>query len=113
MKQLASAAAAAILLTLKYGNAAHAAAADEVREAKVPYGDLELASERGRAELNRRVKRAARGVCTPPGEFEFVLVGIACRKAVVKSARQQIQLLKLHSQQSQPPGSGALTFRVR
>jgi len=56
MQSLALALAAAVL-------AAPVAAADEAPSVGVRYGDLDLTSEEGQRQLDRRLERAAREVC--------------------------------------------------
>ena len=41
------------------------------RVARVPYGDLDLSSDTGRAALNQRIERAVRIVCTDPNGAGF------------------------------------------
>lgn len=63
-----------------------AAAADpEIRSQTVFYGDLDLASDAGVAELDRRIDRAARNVCG----FDNQRTGTRIRSAEMRNCHAQ------------------------
>ncbi len=94
LRSIALAAAACVAATLTMTAAAPASAAEIVVtpdsvSVSVSYADLNLASARGRAQLDRRIASAARGLCGsyfPVDLHRSALVG-ACRADAISSAR--------------------------
>jgi len=58
----------------------------------IGYGDLNLASQAGRAALNQRIDGAARQLCgeSSPLELKRVALGRTCRAGVLADARAQL-----------------------
>jgi UrcA family protein len=71
-----------------FADPAHAATEGEVRTRIVRYGDLNLASKEGRDTLDRRIRRAAKAVCSagsnlPLGPYSRMK---ACTEATHRNA---------------------------
>ena len=64
-----------------------------VRQASVPYADLNLSSVKGREALEARVRRAAAQLCIPPGteQLWFKMEGKRCFNEALAGARPQIE----------------------
>jgi UrcA family protein len=58
-----------------------------LRAETVRYGDLNVASAEGSAQLDARLQQAAKKVC---GNGEAAIVAIACRQQVVSAAKAQL-----------------------
>jgi UrcA family protein len=67
----------------------------ETTRVAVPYGDLNLASQKGRAALNQRIKRAVAAVCDSPEIRDISRAAAAseCRDAAHVDAMAQVALL--------------------
>lgn len=58
----------------------------------IGYGDLNLASQAGRAVLDRRIAGAAGQVCDgfASRELKMIMLGRACRAEVIAAAHEQV-----------------------
>lgn len=67
-------------------------AAAQTDSVTIGYGDLNLASQAGRAALDRRIDGAARTVCgrASPLELKTIALGRTCRAEVLADARAQL-----------------------
>ncbi|RVT93638.1 UrcA family protein [Sphingomonas crocodyli] len=68
-------------------NIAFAAPVNAAPAVKVAYGDLDLNSDKGNAQLQVRLHRAADKLC---GRGQAAIVTTVCRHKVVAEARQQM-----------------------
>lgn len=89
-----SLAAACVTATLTLAAASPAGATDivvapEAVTVRVSHADLNLASEAGRARLERRIAGAARGMCgtSHPADLRMSALVGACRADAITSAR--------------------------
>jgi UrcA family protein len=71
--------------------AAVPASAQETESARVYYGDLNLASEAGKATFDNRVRRAADRICGTPDARDLKMSALiaACKAEVIASAAPQ------------------------
>jgi UrcA family protein len=71
-----------------FGATAPAVAAEAPRTVKVGYSDLNLASDRGRAVLDARIRQAAHTVCFEGGrDVRSMSEEARCRQMAIKSAQ--------------------------
>jgi len=65
----------------------------DVKREKVPYGDLNLASDAGQTKLDRRIRAAANRVCSDSGytAMENFQRGRKCRSIAIADARHQVR----------------------
>lgn len=69
------------------------AGTDQPRSAAVRFGDLDLASDKGTDELNQRIRRASRKVCSTGGKGVAQLRAEAeCRAQAVARAQPEVEL---------------------
>jgi UrcA family protein len=70
---------------------------------EVRYGDLNLASEDGLAQLHRRINAAARRVCgsADPRDLNMVQATNDCRKAALADAAPKIELAVANARSGQ------------
>ena len=88
-RTLAALGASALLL------ATPAFAQDEIMSVDVQIGDLNLASDDGRAQLNRRVVRAMGQICgEQPRSLDFIDSYKVCRSEVMADADTKIAALQ-------------------
>ena len=80
---------------------ARSATPDAAPSVRVPYGDLNLASEQGANTLYARVAAAARQVCAPDGvdgrDLRAYAAERSCESQAVANAMSQVQGLKVAS----------------
>jgi UrcA family protein len=75
--------------------AAPAAAQAEPASVTVAFADLDLGSEAGRASLDRRIRRAAAAVCSPPELGMHLRAGYyTCLKDAATDAGRRIASLR-------------------
>jgi UrcA family protein len=91
--------AACVAATLTLATASPAGATDivvapEAVTVRVSHADLNLASEAGRARLERRIAGAARGICgtSHPADLRMSALVGACRADAITSARLPAQV---------------------
>jgi len=71
-----------------FGATAPAVAAEPSRTVSVNYGDLNLASDKGRASLDARIRQAARSVCyVGARDIRSIAEETRCYNDAVKSAQ--------------------------
>jgi UrcA family protein len=74
---------------------AHSATPDGAPSVRVPYGDLNLASEQGANTLHARVAAAARQVCAPDGfdsrNLNAYFVQRSCVSQAIANAMREVQ----------------------
>jgi len=75
-------------------NANPVANADEARQLKVSYADLNLNSQTGAAVLFQRIRRAADQVCEVPGTRDLTVLAQAkaCKDHAIAAAVQAVKL---------------------
>jgi UrcA family protein len=81
---------AATLATGIVGVAAPASATASLRQIAVHYSYEDLATATGRADLDQRIRRAAKSVCTSP--MGDRLGDAACAKVVEEKAQRELDL---------------------
>ena len=82
---------AAAALTGHSAAAAPAYAADEPRQARVTFGDLDLSSQAGAKALGLRLRHAARLVCDDSFSGGWLSAKARCEREAVANARQDIE----------------------
>jgi UrcA family protein len=99
------AALSAIALTLTVP-----AAAQETRQERVVYSDLDLTGEAGQAALGKRIQGAVKRVCRPAGSTVAEMQEWnRCKRASLASANRQMQVAIAKANGSRT-GIAALTF---
>jgi len=94
-------AAVTACMAVGLANVAHSATPDATPSVRVPYGDLNLASELGASTLHARVTAAARQVCAPDGleirNLQAYAAERACMTQAVANAERDVQATELAS----------------
>lgn len=76
-------------------NAQVVVVADALPTERVPYGDLNLASDSGKSALENRIRRAAKKVCIWPGDpsLQNYMDGNTCYRASFSNGIDQMNLV--------------------